>query len=214
MSIRMKKMLFILPLFYLAHGSAQSKRPVVGATAGIEWQLLGIQPLDASEPDNAAVRSGQPAMGTRVGGFVRWALRPAIDLRSELALSWVQNRVAFRANGQQTYRFVDIDLPLHLVMTNRRKGFPLQGSFLFGGRLGYNIAPQPVDNLKFMRIRAGFDIGLGVEIKTGNWRLQPEFVYSHCLNNLHDFHNTAYDWQVGRVVRDRFAVRLLFWKHK
>lgn len=50
---------------------------------------------------------------------------------------------------------------------------------------------------------------MGIEIPVGNLTLQPGFLYSHGLNNIHNFSNTPCDPYIGIVVRDKLKVRLL-----
>ena len=69
-----------------------------------------------------------------------------------------------------------------------------------------------VQRADLLRERLAVDAGMGVEIRLKKWRLQPEFVYSLGLNNLHNISNTPYDWVVGRIIRDRFTLRLLIWR--
>jgi len=57
--------------------------------------------------------------------------------------------------------------------------------------------------------RIGLDVGLGIEIPVGSLTLQPEFLYSHGMKNIHDFSNTPYDPYIGNVVRDKLQVRVL-----
>ena len=186
---------------------------VLGGSLGFEPQLIGIQTLDGLEPARTAVLSERPAPGMSIGGFVRWQLWSGFAIQQELSLAFARNPVLFRPDGRVHYHFTTLELPLHFVWTNRAKGqFPLRGSFSFGGRLGWNLAPQPTDWLHLVRERAALDIGLGVEMHKGKWRFQPEFIYSYGLNNLHDFSNSRYDWLVGSVVWDKLTLRLLLWQ--
>lgn len=133
-------------------------------------------------------------------------------MQPELSVSTVQTKIFFQRDGLQYYRFTDVELPLHFVLTNPDGHFPVRGSLLLGARAGWNFAAQPSDNLSLLSERLAVDVGLGMEIRLKNWRLQPEFVYSHGLNNLHDVTNAKYDWAVGRMVRDKLTLRVLVWK--
>ena len=212
----MKKLLcaflFLGPL--LLRGQQPTQSPVFGFLLGFDSQILGIETLDGLEPERTAVLSDRPSAGGGVGVFGRWPLLSGLWLQQEAVLSVAQNRVLFRPDGPVRYRFVDVELPLHFVVTNLSAGraFPLRGSFLFGGRLGWNFAPDPTDRLRLYRERVALDLGLGVEISAKTWRIQPELVYSHGMNNLHSVTNTTYDGLVGRVVRDRLTLRVLVWK--
>ncbi len=201
--------LLTLPMF----GQSPPKRFVLGGVIGFEAQLLGIQTLDGLEPEQTAVLSDRLGNGISIGGFGRWQLLPMLAIRQGLALNRVQNTVLFRPHGTVRYEFIDVELPLHFVVTNRtHEPFPLRASFLFGGRVSANFASPATHHLLLLRERFAIDIGLGVEIGKNKWRFQPEFVYSHGMNNMHDFSNSDYDWLVGRVVRDRMTLRVLVWR--
>lgn len=211
----MKKLLLALLLLWsaLLLGQQKPPSPIFGVMLGFESQLLGIETLDGLEPEQTAVLSERPSAGSSLGVFGRWPVVGGLWVQPEILLSHAQNRVLFRPDGLVRYRFVDMDLPLHFVLTNHsRRAFPLRGSFLFGGRLGWNFAPDATDQLRLYRERVALDLGLGVEILAKKWRIQPEFVYSHGMNNLHNVSNAPYDGLVGRVVRDRLTLRVLVWK--
>ena len=202
-------LLLTLPLF----GQSDPKRFIVGGVIGFEAQLLGIQTLDGLEPEQTAVLCDRLGNGVSIGGFGRWQLLPMLAIRQGLTLNRVQNTVLFRPDGPVRYQFTDVELPLHFVVTNRtNEQFPLRASFLFGGRVSANLAAPSTHHLLLLRERFALDIGLGVEIRKQQWRFQPEFVYSHGMNNMHEFSNSDYDWVVGRVVRDRMTLRVLVWR--
>lgn len=207
----------ILPLLFItAQMFAQSKeneRFAIGFFAGLETQSLGIQPLDTREPEQAAVQAGRVAMGTALGIFARKQLWTGLYFQPELSLFYAKNQINFRNEGTQEFEFLDAELPLHFVATNwRRSDLPVHGCIIFGGRLGWNFAKNSSSHLRIAPERFALDLGLGAEIKIGHWRLQPAFVYSHGLNNLHQIDNAQYDEVVGKVVRDKLSLRLSVWK--
>lgn len=189
-----------------------SKKFSWGIMAGFETQLFGIQPVGSNEPEQLRVLAPRAAHGGSFGFFGRWHLLPGVAVQPALSLSGVKSVLIFSEDGRQKYKFADIELPIHLVLTNPRGHFPLRGSFLLGGRIGWNFASQPAENIELLRERLALDAGLGLEIRLKTWRLQPEFVYSHALNNIHDVTNAKYDWVVGRMVRDRLTLRVLVWR--
>ncbi len=77
--------------------------------------------------------------------------------------------------------------------------------------MGWNFADNPSNLLKIAQERFALDLGLGAEIKVGRWRLQPAFVYSHGLNNLHLIQDAQYDEVVGKMVRDKLSLRISVW---
>jgi len=211
----MKKIFLPALLFWANILTAQQEifRPFSwGAIVGFETQLLGVQSLDLDEPEQAQVSTGRASRGGSMGLFARWQLWQGLAIQPELSVSTLRASMRFQQDGAQHYRFTDLELPLHFVLTNPEGRSALRGSLLLGGRVSWNFAAQSSDNLRLLSERLALDVGLGVEIRLKNWRLQPEFVYSHGLNNLHDVTNAKYDWAVGRVVRDKLTVRLLVWK--
>lgn len=184
-----------------------------GIMTGFETQLFGIQPVGSNEPEQLRVDASRAAYGGSFGFFGRWHLWPGVALQPAFSLSSVNSTLIFSNDGRQKYNFTDLELPFHLVLTNPHGHFPLRGSFSLGGRIGWNFASQPAANIELLRERLAVDAGLGLEISLKRWRLQPEFVYSHALNNIHDVTNAKYDWVVGRMVRDRLTLRVLAWRN-
>jgi hypothetical protein len=184
-----------------------------GLVAAMESQLLGVQSLYDPPGQPPKAEAGRPALGWSVGMYGGWRLAPVVSLQSELTVSSTHNTVLFRrpdpAGTLVSFRFTDVELPVHLVFTNRSNAFPVRGLFLLGARLSWNFADQSGAPLTLLRERAGLDAGLGVEIRLGRWRIQPEVVYSHGLNNLHDFQDRPYDAFTGRIMRDRLSLRVL-----
>ncbi|MFN0035527.1 MAG: hypothetical protein ACKVUS_10695 [Saprospiraceae bacterium] len=212
----MKKLSALPFLFFAVQIFAQSKendRFVLGFFAGLETQSLGVQNLGRLWPDQPAAWSSGSNAGVSAGVFARKPLWPWLHFQPELAVSYVGNRVIFWPDGPKKYRFFDAELPLHFVVTDgRRRDSPLRGCVIFGGRVGWNFVQNPSHLLQIAQERFALDLGLGAEIKAGRWRLQPAFVYSHGLNDLHFWGDAQYDEVVGRVVRDKLALRLLAWK--
>lgn len=188
-------------------------RPFVwGMMVGFETQLLGIESVQ-TDPEGIWAEAGTPAHGGSFSIFGRWRVYRGLSVQPALSFSTLQSKIIFHPEGSESFRFSDVEIPLHFVLTSPPdERVPVRGSLLFGGRLGWNFATQNSENLNFLRERLALDLGLGVEIRLKKWRLQPEFVYSHCMNNIHDVTNTPYDWVVGRVVRDKLTLRVLVWK--
>ncbi len=150
-----------------------------------------------------------------MGVFAQKPIWRWLHFQPELAVSFIENKVVFWPDGPKRYRFIDIELPLHFVVSDwRRSDSPLRGCVIFGGRVGWNFAQNPSNLLKISQERFALDLGLGAEIKIKRWRLQPAFVYSHGLNDLHFLENAKYDEVVGKMVRDKLALRVLVWKFR
>ncbi len=211
----MKKILLTVLICWAALLPAQQQATqsfVWGGIVGFESQILNIQSTNTSEPEQMRVETGGAAFGPSMGVFGRWQIGNGFFAQQALSISTSQSKVDFYPGGTEYYRFTDLELPLHLVLTNPAKeDSPVRGSFLLGMRVGWNFAAQNTENLYLLNERLAADAGLGVEIRLNNWRLQPEFVYSLGLNNIHDVTNAPYDWAVGRVVRDKLTFRLLIW---
>lgn len=184
-----------------------------GFFAGLTTQSLGIEPLDGKEPEEAAVQAARPKVGVTAGLMLEKKIWRGFGFEPGLAFSYVENRVYFRPGGAKTYPFADVELPLHFTLTNQSKQLlPLHAKLRFGPRLGWNVANAPASELHLYRRRVGLDLGLGVEIKWGKWIFCPEMLYSHGMNNLHDFRGSPVDFLTGRIVRDKLALRVVFKK--
>ena len=211
----MKSITAIILVFQAILLSAQQPAPrtfVWGAVVGFESHLLNIQSQRTSEPDQMRVESLRTAYGGALGIFGRWQIWKGLFVQPGVSYSTHRARVDFQPGGTVNYRFSDLEFPFHFVLTNHSvDDAPLRGSLLLGARLGWNFGAQATDNLILLRERLAAEAGLGVEIRAGKWRLQPEFVYSHGLNNLHDVTNAPFDWVVGRVLRDKLILRVLVW---
>lgn len=211
----MKKQLTLPFLFLAVQILAQSKeneRFALGFFAGMETQSLGIESL-GKWPDEPAAWSAGPNAGVSAGIFVRKPIQRWLQFQPALSVSYVENRIIYWPDGPMHFRFFDAELPIHLIMSDWRKSFlPLRGCVIFGGRVGWNFAQNPSNLMKVSQERFALDLGLGAEIKLKHWRLQPAFVYSHGLNDLHFLENAKYDQVVGKVVRDKLTLRVLIWK--
>ncbi len=215
----MKKIFTALFSIYTFALTAQEPAPKAffwGLMTGIEQHRLSIQsiPSKVSTPESpiaGAERTGTP--GALLGAFGRWQLTRDLAIQPELLLSYAQNNIRFFPEGaREPFRFMDMEIPLHLVVTNARKPLPLRASFLLGGRIGWNFASNSSEKLNLLRERIAVDIGLGAEIRLRKYRIQPEMVYSYGLNNLHDYRNTVFDPGISSVVRDRITIRVLVWR--
>ena len=215
----MKRIFIAIFLFYAGLLVAQEPEPKTffwGVVAGIEQHRLSVQsiPSRGSTPESPAAgaeRTGNA--GALLGAFWRWQMTRDLAIQPEMLFSYAQNTIRFHPeNTREKFRFMDIEMPLHLVVTNASKPLPLRASFLVGGRIGWNFANNSSDRLYLIRERLAVDIGLGAEIRLQKYRIQPEFVYSYGLNNLHDYRNTIFDPGISSVVRDRITVRVLVWR--
>lgn len=187
-----------------------------GVVAGVEQHRLSIQSINnkVAVPDSpvAGAERGGTA-GALAGVFGRWRLTRDLAIQSELLFSMAQNTVRFRPeDAQEKYHFIDAELPVHLVVTNRAKNNVLRPSLMVGGRIGWNFAANPSDRLNLYQNRTAADIGLGAEIHLRHFHIQPEVVYSYGLNNLHNYLNTLYDPVIKSVVRDRITLRIRVWR--
>ncbi|MCB0523890.1 MAG: hypothetical protein R3A50_18905 [Saprospiraceae bacterium] len=186
-----------------------------GFALGMETQTLGIESLDRHKPMESLVSSGQNQLGMTMGINYRKIIWRGLAFEPGLFFSYNRNKVNFSPGSQERFQFVDIELPLHLSVTNQKSGtFPVRGKILFGARTSWNFFQNPAEKLRFLPERLGLDLGLGVAIHCDKWIIYPEVVYSHGINNIHDFTGTEYDYFVGQAVRDKLAFRLLFERNK
>ena len=213
----MKKLAFLPLLFLTVSILAQSKAKqpfVFGFFAGMETQSLGFESF-GKWPDEPTAWTEGPNAGVSAGFFARKAIFPWVHFQPELAFSYVENKIVFWPDGPRNYQFLDAELPLHFVFTDgRRKELPLKGCVILGGRMGWNFAKNNSNLFKISQERFALDLGLGAEIKLKSWRFQPAFIYSHGMNDLHFLDDAKYDEVIGRMVRDKLALRLLVWKAK
>ena len=211
----MKKQLTLPFLFLAVQILAQSKendRFAMGFFIGLETQSLGVKSL-GKWPDEPTAWSTGPNAGVSVGLFVRKPIQRWIHFQPELSVSYVENRIIYWPDGPKNLRFLDAELPIHLVVSDWRKSFlPLRGCVIFGGRIGWNFIQNDVEFMKVSQERFALDLGLGAEVKLKRWRLQPAFLYSHGLNDIHFPENAKYDQVIGKVVRDKLTLRLLVWR--
>ncbi|HNM23898.1 MAG TPA: hypothetical protein PKL15_00660 [Saprospiraceae bacterium] len=184
--------------------------------AGAEYNLLGAG-SGSSDPSAPWIDFQQEAAGLTLGALMRFPLYETLFFQPELAFSyaahhavlWADNRPAERIR----YVFSEIELPVHLVFSKPFGNMPMRSSILFGGRLGLNVASgQPQSGVALSRERLGIDLGLGLEFGWGKWRLQPEFLYSHGMNDLHADTGRLYDRTVNRILRDKMCLRLVIGK--
>lgn len=186
-----------------------------GFSAGLETQTLGVQSLDGKEPDQTAVYSERNRPGMTLGANYRNKLIGGMSFQVGFTTSVLENKVSFRPGGTELFHFTDVELPVYLSYANPKStNERLRGIILLGARAGWNVAQQESQNLRFLRERFAIDLGLGVEIRLGKWLLTPEVIYSHGLNNLHDFTGTNFDYLVGRAVRDKLAFKVVFFLPK
>lgn len=187
-----------------------------GVVAGVEQHRLSIQSISnkVAAPDSPAAGAERGGTAGAVAGvFGRWRLSRDLAIQSELLLSVARNKVRFHPEDtHEQYHFMDAELPLHLVVTNRAKNHVLRPSLMIGGRIGWNFASNPSSRLNLYQNRTAADIGLGAELHLRNLHVQPEVVYSYGLNNLHNYLNTQYDPAIKSVVRDRITLRILVWR--
>lgn len=194
--------------------TAQEKQPDKirwGFTLGFETQSLGIESFETQNPDQKSLFSESTYPGFTLGINGRKPIWRGVAFESGLSLSNNTNQVHFWPHEEQRYTFTDIELPLYISITNQKgTDRPLRGKILFGPRLGWNLAGPGDARFQLYQQRVGLDIGLGVEINLGKFKLFPSAIYSHGMNNIHDFTGTEYDFLAGRTVRDKVAFRVLF----
>lgn len=184
--------------------------------AGADYSLLGAG-SGSSDPSAPWIDFQQEAAGLSFGAALRFPLYQYLYFQPELAFSysahhatlWADNRPGERIR----YTFSELELPVHLVFSKPFGNLPMRSNILFGGRLGLNAATtQPENGVALFRERLGIDLGLGLEFNWGKWHLQPEFLYSHGMNDLHADTGSPYDRTVNRILRDKMCLRLVIGK--
>ncbi len=214
----MKKIAFAVWLFsatgLFSQQAAESRPFSFGFLAGAELQTLNIQrqPLQTGRP--FIPNQSLTGAGGSLGIWAQWPVFAALDVRQGLQFSFLSNTIRFETPDgqfrQDQYRFADLELPFHFILSNQLQRLPAKALILFGGRASWNLADgRSGTALNLLPERFAFDLGIGAEFRVGSWKIQPELLYSYGLNNLHDFQNSPYDWAVGRVLRDRLSLRVV-----
>ncbi len=205
-------LLFFLPNFLDAQSPA-TKKWQFGAFFGFENQNLDWRtPVRNPKPGSFAYND-RPKAGAAAGFLATRHFNQTLALRFSPGFSYNWNRLHF-PNGEpdffvKNYCFADLDFPVHFVVTNPPGKFPLRGSFLFGGRFSQNLFENGSGGVKIYGQRFAVDLGIGVLARLKKLNFQPEMVYSFGLNNIHDAAETPENWNIGKMVRDRLAVRIL-----
>ena len=207
--------LFCLFTFYI-NAQEVKKNPVQwGFALGIETQSLGSDAIVERTPQETWVETDRNKVGATIGFLGQKKIWKGLAIQSGLSLSYTRNQVHFHQDGIQQYQFTDLELPLYFTLINQKSSrHPLRAKVLFGPRLGWNFANNSGENLQFLRERLAVDLGIGVEINLGKWKLCPEAIYSHGLNNIHDFGSTDFDFLVGRAIRDKIGFRVILLRAK
>jgi hypothetical protein len=221
----MKNLLTSFLLFLSVQIFAQSKenqRVAFGFFLSAEAQTLKMENLSRRFPEEPLVRrTGRTPTGATAGVFVRKQVWPWLDFQPTLSLFNATQKVTFLPGNEEwqerEYRFWDLEMPIHFIISDRRRDdSPLRSCIILGGRIGWNLAKNQHEQLKIAQERFALDLGIGADIKLGKgWILQPAIVYSHGLNELHLVSQTKYDWVVGSIMRDKLAMlRISVWRQR
>lgn len=210
----MKPFLFLFFSLICSAGQAQAEARTFGFFGGFQTQLLSLGATARQRPDLPRIQFQRTGMGGTIGIYGRWPLLNGVALQPEFGFSFLRQRAQLWADGrivdQPQYTFADLEIPLHIVLTNPVGRLPLRSNVLFGGQLGLNLsATSPEGSLGLARERLAIDLGLGVDFNWGNWQIQPQVLYSHGLNNIHEDTGTLYDLAIDRVLRDKISLRVL-----
>lgn len=203
----------LLISFCLAAQNKEKDRLNWGIFSGIDHHAIGLEALGQMEPESPMVWSDGATTGLSGGMFINKRIFPWLEFQPELGISLVRQPIQFRPDGPRNFRFYDLELPLHLrVVDAKKEKAPLRACILAGPRFSWNLAGNSKEFLNINQERIAVDLGLGVEIKMKQWRIQPAFIYSHGLNDLHFPSQGQYDDLVGRIVRDKLSLKILCWK--
>jgi hypothetical protein len=216
---RFPDMLKCVVLLFIATLTAEAQETTKqrfewGLSSGLESHSLGGI-TDRRPNPGTTVDFGRADAGFSVGWFGQWPLGKYWNLRSQVVYAANRNVLRLQYNGEPIrttpYQFRDVAIPLHLVFTKPLGRLPLHSSFLIGGSVGWNTVSTPED-ISLFRERWSLDVGIGIDIRQGNWHIRPEVVSSHGMNNIHNYGSGNYDFLVGKMVRDRISLKILIWK--
>ena len=197
--------------------SNSMKQFIYGAYIAVEHHSMGASVNTKWQASDLNIAFEPKSPGFSIGAFGRWTIWPGLAFQPELGISYTQNHATLQ-NKQEfvqnlNYRFANLEMPIHFVISNPSTTLPIRGIILFGGRFGMNLMDNVhPEGISLLREHWALDLGLGAAIFLKKINIQPEVVYSHGMNNLHDFEGSVYDWTIGRVVRDRLALRVLVMK--
>jgi len=183
-----------------------------GAFLLLEQQRIGLEPLGKYTPDEWNTLLKSPGLGAGAGFCLQKKLLRNWHFRPAIGLSTLRNTLYWPDAPAEVYRFTDLELPLHLLYFQEHTRYKAQGIVIAGIRTSYNFSRSESANLRFRQGRIGADLGLGIALPfKEKWRLHIEVLYSHGLNDIHDFQFLNYDEKVGRGVRDRLGIRFVFY---
>jgi hypothetical protein len=186
-----------------------------GFFSGLDHQSIALETLGKIEPESPMAWSDGPKAGFSMGGFAQKQFLPWLYFQPEIGMSLVSQVINYRPDGPRSYRFVDIELPLHCRMVDpRKKNAPLRACVIVGPRIGWNLFGNSTSFLNINQERIAADLGLGVEIKMKQWRIQPSFIYSHGLNDMHFPDQGKYDDLVGKIIRDKLTLKIACWMER
>jgi hypothetical protein len=184
-----------------------------GFYLGLETQNIAVSPISRVAPGSESVEFKTRKSGMALGWWARWRLIKQLSFQAELGVFRIRNTAVLKSDHQVhylNYAFTDVELPLHFIVASPLGNLPFKSVLVVGGRLGVNTINQPQNQgITLFRERWALDIGLGLEFQLGPFKMQPELMYSYCMNNIHDFGGATFDGYVDRVVRDRLGMRVL-----
>ncbi len=214
----MKNLIIVLFSLYSTTSIAQSNPNMAaqwGFALGIETQYMGIDFLEHSFNPEISVFDDPNKPGFTAGITWQKPLWRSLGFRTGLNFSSTYNLVNFFPYGKSKYQFNDVELPVYFTLTNNGpKTAIFRGKILLGALFGYKFSGRSDERLSLVNDRYALDLGIGVDVKLGKLIVSPEAIYSHGMNNSHNYVGKEYDFWVGRVERSKLAFRILLMRAK
>lgn len=215
----MKKIKILLALltiaqFAFAQTPVSPKSHSMGILLGIDYSNLAAETREPNAPIIRELES-ERGVGFSMGIFYRWRLNKNFAIIPQAILAFQNAKVDFPLQNQTTQQLeiqpVTLEFPVHFVYTtNFNKG--INPSLSLGARYIQDITKREGDLQKDLkRNDLAFDVGGGLEIGFKKFKMKPELLYSFGTINLRNNNNNLLIYEAGRIIRDKFSIRMTFY---
>jgi len=216
----MKKIKILLALlaiaqFAFAQAPVSPKSHSMGILLSMDYSNLMAKSRESNNVPEYTTLETEAGWGFSMGVFYRLRLNENFAILPQAVLAFQDNKVDFRLQNQTTQKVeiqpVTVEFPIHLVFT-KNFGKSISPSVALGAKYVHDISEREGDfQQDFNRSNFALDVGGGVEIDFKKFKLKPELLYSFGMTNLKNNNNDLLNYEVGRVIRDKFSIRILFY---
>ena len=214
---KIKILLVLLTITQLAFAQdpVSPKLPSMGILLGVDYSNLAAE---IREPGNTYLYreiESERGVGFSLGVFYRLRLNKNFTILPQAILAFQNANVDFSLPNQTIQKVeiqpLTIEFPVHFVYTtNFSKG--INPSIAIGARYIYDITER-ADDLQQDLNRSDFalDIGGGLEFDFKMFKMKPELLYSFGTTNLRNNNNDLLNYEIGKIIRDKFSIRMTFY---